>query len=76
MARMPADIRISLKSRGGKTYRIELIHRPLQPRRFWVRRNGTRSKKLPYATATEIAHEIRKWLAKQQRILPLARAMA
>jgi hypothetical protein len=29
MARPSADIRISLKRRGGKTHRIELIRNPL-----------------------------------------------
>ena len=65
MARLQADIRISLKRRRGKTYRIELIRHPLRPHRFWVRRDGTRSKKLPDTTATEIAEELRKWLTKQ-----------
>jgi hypothetical protein len=30
--------------------------------RFWVRRNGKQSLKLPEATATEIADHIRRWL--------------
>jgi hypothetical protein len=61
MPRSPADIRISLKRRGGKTHRIELIRNPFS-RRFWIRRNGKRSTKMPQATATEIADEIRRWL--------------
>ena len=64
MARLPGDVRISLKRRGGKTYRIELIRQLLRPSQFWVRRDGKQSRKLPDATATEIADEIRKWLAK------------
>ncbi len=63
MSRPPADLRISLKQRGGPTFRIELIRVPFT-RRFRVRRNGTRSRKLPEATATEIANEIRRWLAR------------
>ena len=62
MARPPADIRISLKRKGEKAHRIELIRQPFR-RRFWLRRNGNRSAKLPEATATEIAEQIRKWLA-------------
>ncbi len=37
--RLPAVIRISLKKRGGKTYRIELIRQPTG-RRFWIRKDG------------------------------------
>ena len=61
MPRLPADIRISLKRRGGKTHRIELVRNPFN-QRFWVRRNGKQSAKLPEATATEIADHIRRWL--------------
>ncbi len=64
MPRLSADIRISLKRRNSPTYRIELIQRPLS-RRFGVRRNGKNSTKLPEATATEIAAEIRRWLVRQ-----------
>ena len=45
MPRLPADIRISLKRRGGKTDRIELVRNPFK-QRFWVRRNGRRSARL------------------------------
>ena len=62
MPRLPADFRISLKRRGGKTQRIELVRNPFN-QRFWVRRNGKQSLKLPEATATEIADHIRRWLA-------------
>ena len=62
MPRPPASIRISLKERGGPTYRIELVRVPFT-RRFRVRRNGTKSTKLPEGTATDIAEEIRRWLA-------------
>jgi len=61
MPRLPADIRISLKQRGGNTFRIELVRNPFN-RRFWVRVGGKRSAKLPEATATEIADRIRRWL--------------
>ena len=61
MPRLPADFRISLKRRGGKTHRIELVRNPFN-QRFWVRRNGKQSSKLPEATATEIADQIRRWL--------------
>jgi hypothetical protein len=30
MPRLPADIRISLKKRGGPTHRIELIRQPVE----------------------------------------------
>ena len=59
--RLPADIRISLKKRGGKTYRIELIRQPTG-RRFWVRKDGKHSSKVPEATATQVAERIRRWL--------------
>ena len=61
MPRRPADVRISLKRRGGRTHRIELIRQP-DGKRFWVRRNGVKSTKLPTANATEIAERIRQWL--------------
>ena len=64
MSRPPASIRISLKKRGGPTHRIELVRIPFT-KRFRLRRNGTRSAKLPEGTATEVAEEIRRWLAKQ-----------
>ena len=63
MARTPADIRISLKQRGGPTHRIELVRIPFM-RRIRVRRNGRTSAKLPEATVTEVAEEIRRWLAR------------
>jgi hypothetical protein len=50
-----------LKRRGGKTHRIELVRNPFN-QRFWVRTNGKQSAKLPEATATEIAGQIRRWL--------------
>ncbi len=64
MSRPSASIRISLKERGGPTHRIELVKIPFT-KRFRIRRNGTKSAKLPEATATEVAEEIRRWLAKQ-----------
>jgi hypothetical protein len=59
-----ANIRISLKARGGPTYRIELVRIPFT-KRFRIRRNGSKSAKLPVGTATEVAEEIRRWLATQ-----------
>ena len=64
MSRPRANIRISLKARGGPTYRIELVRIPFT-KRFCIRRNGTRSTKLPEGTATEVADEVRRWLANQ-----------
>jgi len=61
MPRLPADIRISLKKRGGRTYRIELIRQPVG-RRYGVRRDGKYSTKVPEATASRIAERIRRWL--------------
>ncbi len=61
MPRLPADIRISSKKRGGPTYRIELVRQSVG-RRYWVRRDGKYSKKVPEATATQIAERIRRWL--------------
>jgi hypothetical protein len=61
MARLPADIRISLKKRGGQTHRIELIRQTFG-KRFWVRRDGKHSEKLREATATQVAERIRHWL--------------
>ena len=52
MPRLPADIRISLKKRGGPTHRIELIRRSVG-RRYWVRRDD--STKVRETTASEIA---------------------
>ncbi len=61
MPRLPADIRISLKKRGGPTHRIELVRQPAG-QRYWVRRDGKYSTKVPEATATQIAEHIRRWL--------------
>ena len=63
MPRIPADLRISLKRRGGKTHRIELIRNPFSSR-FWVRVDGKNATKLPEATATEIANRIRRWIVE------------
>jgi hypothetical protein len=64
MSRLPAHIRISLKKRGGPTHRIELIRQPVG-RRYWIRRNGKESAKVPEATATQIAERIRRWLVSK-----------
>ena len=61
MPRLPADIRISLKERDGPTYRVELVQQPVG-RRYWVRRDGKYSTKLPEATATQIAERTRRRL--------------
>lgn len=59
MPKLPADIRISLKKRGGHTRRIELVRQRVG-RRCWVRREGKYSTKVPQATATQIAERIRR----------------
>ncbi len=59
--RLPADIRISLKKRGGRTHRIELVRQPVG-RRYWVGRDGKYSTKVPEAMASQIAEHIRRWL--------------
>jgi hypothetical protein len=61
MPRLTADIRISLKKRGGPTHRIELARRPAG-KRYWIRRDGKPSTKVPEATASQIAERIRRWL--------------
>jgi len=61
MPRRPADLRISIKKRGGRTHRIELIRQPFG-QKFWVRRDGKLSQALPEATASEIADRIRRWI--------------
>ena len=63
MSRPPASIWINLKERGGATHRIELVRIPFT-KRFRIRRNGKRSAKLPEGTATDVAEEIRRWLAR------------
>ena len=64
MPRLPADIRISLKKRGGPTHRIELIRQPVG-KRCWIRRDGKDSTKLPEATASQIAERLRRWLVSK-----------
>lgn len=64
MSRPLASMRISLKERGGPTHRIKWVKIPFT-RRFRVRRNGSKPTKLPEATATEVAEEIRCRPAKQ-----------
>ena len=61
MPRLPADIRISLKTRGGPTHRIELVRQPAG-RWYWVRRDGKYSTKVREATPSQIAEHIRRWL--------------
>ena len=64
MPRLRADILISLKKRGGPTHRIELIRQPVG-KRYWIRRDGRDSTKLPEATASQIAERIRRWLVSK-----------
>ena len=64
MPRLPAEIRSSLKKRGGPTHGIELIRQPVG-KRYWIRRDGKDSTKLPEATASQIAERIRRWLVWQ-----------
>ena len=64
MPRLRADIRISLKKRGGPTHRIELIRQPVG-KRYWIRRDGKDSAKLPEVTASQIAERIRRWLVSK-----------
>jgi hypothetical protein len=66
MPRLRADIRISLKRRGGPTHRIELIRQPAG-KRYWIRRDGRDSTKVPEATASEIAERIRRWLVAEAK---------
>jgi hypothetical protein len=61
VSRRQADIRISLKKRGGATYRIGLIRQPAG-KRYWVRHDGKYSTEIPEATATELAQRIRRRL--------------
>jgi len=55
------DSCISLKKQGGPTHRIELVRQPVG-KRFWIRRDGKPSSKVPEATASQIAERIRRWL--------------
>ncbi len=64
MPRLRAEIRISLKKRGGPTHRIGLIRQPVG-KRYWVRRDGKDSAKLPEATVSQIAERIRRWLVSK-----------
>jgi len=59
--RPPADIRISLKKRAGPTHRIELVRQPVG-RRYWIRRDGKYSTKVPERATIQIAERIRRWL--------------
>ncbi len=56
---LPADIRISLKKRGGPTHHIELVRQSVGR---WC--DGKYSAKLPEATANQIAEHIGRWLAE------------
>jgi hypothetical protein len=66
--RLPAGIRISLKKQGGPTHRLELVRQPAG-RRYWVRREGRYSTKVPEATAPQIAERAFRGQALQTSIL-------
>ena len=55
--RLVSDVRISVKVRGGKCHRLELIKHPLA-KRYWLRFNGANSRKMPDATKTEILRSL------------------
>jgi hypothetical protein len=59
MPRPRTNIRFSLKARGGPTHRIELVRIPFT-KRFRIRRNGSKSTKLPEGIATDVSDEIRR----------------
>lgn len=64
MSRMVAEWRISIKRRGKKCHKIELIPHAVG-KRFLVRTNGKNSRRLPSATATDISDRIRSMLVGQ-----------
>lgn len=61
MPRLPADLRISLTTRGGPAHRIELVRQPAG-RRYWFRRGGKHLTKVPEAAPSQIAEHVRRWL--------------
>lgn len=61
MPRLPADVRISLKKRGGPTHRIELVQQPVG-KRYWIRRDRQDSAELPVATVSQTAERIHRLL--------------
>ena len=64
MARPKSDVTISLKGRDGKTLRLNLAE--LIDGNWSVFRDGKKSKRLPYATSTDVANGIRQWLNSQK----------
>ena len=63
MPRLKADLRISLKNNStGETHKIELIRQPASTRKFWVRFDGRRSRKLPEASLTQVCRRLRALL--------------
>ena len=64
MGRPKSDVTISLKSRDGTHCRLNLTG--MIDGKWMVRRDGKRSKKLPYGTSTEVAEAIRLWLVQQK----------
>ena len=64
MGRPKSDVTISLKGRDGKSTRLNLTE--ILDGSWEVRRDGKKSQRLPYATSTEVAEGIRKWLVSQK----------
>ena len=60
--RLPADIRISVRIGEQPTHRIELIRQPAG-KRYWIRRDGTSSKRMNEATITQVCDKLRRWLS-------------
>lgn len=64
-----ADHRFAVTVRDrytGEQWTIHLVQQ-LVAGRFWVRRGGRRSAKMPEATATAVGREIGAWIGRQQR---------
>lgn len=57
--RLVADVRISVKVRGGKCHRLELIKQPMA-KRYWLRFDGRNSRKMPESTKTEVLRNLGK----------------
>ena len=57
MPRLPSDIRISLKERGGRTHRIELIRQPVG-RPHWGSQPGPGLEWLPGKNDNGIGNDI------------------
>lgn len=64
MPRPKSDVTISLKGRDGVTHRLNLTE--MLDGKWVVFRDGAKSKRLPYATSTDVADAIRAWLKSQK----------